>query len=264
MRHDTARCSPVSGRATAFDRRSPRNVPGCGPLVSRPFSDRGEGFLIRDPANAVRPSFRARCTCQRNGGTGALVAVPKLSGETTRDGRCGGKAPDPQSWGQCSEPLLTEELILTTFLEPTEATLDQFVAWLREHRDLPGAPDLFELHSDKIVQRRQGHVKQCFAGVYRFLQEYPDWIDYLATARTNARGLFEPDASLLKDWTAHLRQHRSDENPLYGYQILRNVLRPNLGGVLNKPGGGASGTLKRMFPLVARFVAASQTFQESV
>jgi hypothetical protein len=44
-------------------------------------------------------------------------------------------------------------------LDPTQETLDLFIAWLQKNRSLPGAAYLFELHEDRVVQRRQGHVK---------------------------------------------------------------------------------------------------------
>jgi hypothetical protein len=145
-------------------------------------------------------------------------------------------------------------------VEPTDETLDQFVTWLRAHSTLPGASYLFDLHKDKIVQRRQGHVKQCFAGVFRFIQEYPSWIQHLQTAVTDAKGMLNPSSHLLVDWTAHLQRHATATNRLYSYTTLRKELRPNLGGILKSPGGGASGTLKRMFSVVARFVATHPVF----
>ena len=53
-------------------------------------------------------------------------------------------------------------------IEPVQHHLDSFIGWLAANTEYPGAAYLVELNDDKIVQRRQGHVKQCFAGVYRF------------------------------------------------------------------------------------------------
>jgi hypothetical protein len=58
----------------------------------------------------------------------------------------------------------------------------------------------------------------------------------------------------VNDWSEHLERHGSDGNSLYSYATLRGILKPNLGGVLQGSGGGGSGTLKRMWPLVARFL----------
>src|SRR5271165_6818866 len=65
--------------------------------------------------------------------------------------------------------------------------------------------------------------------------------------------LIDPDEWLLRDWSEHLARHSADVTDLYSYPTLRALLRPNLGGVLPASGGGASGTLKRLFPLVALF-----------
>ncbi len=138
-------------------------------------------------------------------------------------------------------------------LEPTHGTLQSFIAWLKTHQNLAGAAYLSFLHSDKVVQRRQGHVKQCFSGVFRFLQEYPSWIQRLAAAAVSPDGIIDPDEWLLRDWSEHLARHSADVTDLYSYPTLRALLRPNLGGVLPASGGGASGTLKRLFPLVALF-----------
>jgi hypothetical protein len=139
-------------------------------------------------------------------------------------------------------------------IDPTHGTLQSFIAWLKANRHLPGAAYLTVLHSDKVVQRRQGHVKQCFSGVFRFLQEYPSWIQRLAAAAVSPDGIVEPDEWLLRDWSEHLARHAADVTDLYSYATLRALLRPNLGGVLPGAGGGASGTLKRVFPLVALFM----------
>jgi hypothetical protein len=138
-------------------------------------------------------------------------------------------------------------------LDPTRDTLQSFIGWLKANRHLPGAAYLTVLHSDKVIQRRQGHVKQCFSGVFRFLQEFPSWIQRLAAAAVSPDGIMEPDEWLLRDWSEHLARHARDVTDLYSYATLRALLRPNLGGVLPSAGGGASGTLKRIFPLFALF-----------
>jgi hypothetical protein len=133
--------------------------------------------------------------------------------------------------------------------------LDRFVSWLSRHRSYPGSADVVRLHRDKVKQRRQGHVKQSFAGVFRFLGENPRFISELASAPTDEAGLVSPSPSLIRAWTRHLNAHASDVGETYSYQTLRRLLQPNMGGQLQGSGGGASGTLKRMFPLVARYAA---------
>ena len=140
-------------------------------------------------------------------------------------------------------------------IEPEQAHLDSFIQWLANNTQYPGANDLVELNEDRIVQRRQGHVKQCFAGVFRFLQLYPSWIQKLTTAITNDNGIIAPSEELVNDWDEHLRNDAEISTDLFSYATLRGILKPNLGGVLESAGGGASGILKRVWPLVAKHLS---------
>jgi hypothetical protein len=140
-------------------------------------------------------------------------------------------------------------------IDPDQATLDAFIEWLAGHRELPGASYLVMLHGEKVRQRRQGHLKQSFSAVFRFLQEHTPWIQRLAVAATDRDGIYSPDAQLLESWSRHLADHATDQNSLYRYSTLRKELRPSIGGIMTHSGGGASGTLKRVFPLVAKFMS---------
>ncbi|HEY7330651.1 MAG TPA: phospholipase D-like domain-containing protein [Gemmataceae bacterium] len=138
--------------------------------------------------------------------------------------------------------------------EPTDSTLDEFVEWLGNNLNLTGASQLLQRHIDKQRLRQQGHVKQCFAGAFRFFQEYPSWIQRLTHAAETADGLAELHGALLTDWSSHLQTHASAFNDLYSYSTLRKILPPNCGG-LHRGGGGGGKTLKRILPLVARFIS---------
>jgi hypothetical protein len=138
--------------------------------------------------------------------------------------------------------------------EPTPALLEKFVRWLVANRSLEGASHLVKLHQDRVVQRQQGHVKQCFAAVFRFLQAHPSWIQRLSTDAAKASGIMTPSKDLLRDWTAHLKVNRTASNELYKYSTLIAELPPSQGGT-HDTGGGAGTTLKRIFPLVARFLS---------
>jgi phosphatidylserine/phosphatidylglycerophosphate/cardiolipin synthase-like enzyme len=90
-----------------------------------------------------------------------------------------------------SRPLLSEEsrtdkkLRVPDPLGLSAEELDRFVNWLSRHKSYPGSSDVVRLHRDKVRQRRQGHVKQSFAGVFRFLGENPRFISELASAPTS-------------------------------------------------------------------------------
>ncbi len=148
----------------------------------------------------------------------------------------------------------SEEETTEGIVDPIEVTLQSFIQWLIDNQQYAGASDLVELNADTVVQRRQGHVKQCFAGVYRFLQFHPSWIQRLANAATDGDGVHQPNDQLTLDWSQHLLDHAADSNDLYSYMTLRGILKPNLGGTLQGAGGGGSGTLKRAWPLVAKFL----------
>lgn len=140
-------------------------------------------------------------------------------------------------------------------VEPTHELLNEFVQWMGLNRNLPGAVHLLELHKDRVVQRQQGHVKQCFAGAYRFLQEHPSWIQKLTQAAEAGAGMFDPGGALLRDWSFHLQAHATAANELYSYATLRAVLPRSRGGS-HRTGGGASATLRRILPLVASFITS--------
>jgi hypothetical protein len=139
-------------------------------------------------------------------------------------------------------------------LEPTRPILEEFVQWLVRNPGLPGAAQVATHHSEKKIRRQQGHVKQCFSGVFRFLQEHPAWIQPLTAIAGTPDGLRALGASLLTDWSSHLQAHANAHSDFYSYATLRRILTQTCGG-LHEGGGGGDATLKRVFPLVARFIS---------
>ena len=138
--------------------------------------------------------------------------------------------------------------------DPTEDDLDAFVTWLREHTDLPGAEMLIARKDN--LQRLSGKFNQSFYGVYRFLSESPQYTNRLSTELDKMQGddIFAFDDSEITDaWANHLDEHALDRTPFFSYPTLRGYLTPRLGGTLTGGGGGGS-TLKRMMPVVARYL----------
>jgi len=145
-------------------------------------------------------------------------------------------------------------------IQPTSTypVLETFVEWLENHRELPGAEVLLDRHYNISGQNLTGHFRQSFYGAYRFLCEYPNYVDNLSRALSALEpdDIYPPDDELLDRWTTFLDGHATEQGEGYDFAILRGILPPNLGGT-RLGGGGGSSTLKRMLPLVARFVEES-------
>ena len=65
--------------------------------------------------------------------------------------------------------------------------------------------------------------------------------------------VYQPNSLIANAWLEHVDTHATDVGVRYNYSILRGILPPSLGGT-RLGGGGGSSTLKRMFPLIARFL----------
>ena len=143
----------------------------------------------------------------------------------------------------------------TATADPDEDDLDTFVAWLKDHASLPGADMLIQRKVHNL-QRLSGKFNQSFYGSLRFLTERPEYIDRLASSLD---GMASDDIYAFDDteisaaWTHHLDEHALDRTASYSYPTLRGYLAPQLGGTLTGGGGGGS-TLKRMLPLVGRYL----------
>jgi len=140
----------------------------------------------------------------------------------------------------------------------TYPALEMFVEWLKNHRQLAGAEVLLDRHYNTSGQNLTGHFRQSFYGAYRFLCEYPEYVDNLSRPLSGLEpdDIYQPDDDLLDRWTTFLDDHATEHAEGYDFAILRGILPPNLGGT-RLGGGGGSSTLKRMLPLVARFVEES-------
>ena len=117
--------------------------------------------------------------------------------------------------------------------------------------------------SNAIIQRiegldnLQGHVKQCFYGAVRFFSEFPRFVaEISATPRDS---LYDLTDEIRTQWRDFLRKHENetDEKREFYFRTLINCLPPSAGGT-RAGGGGASPTLKRVFPVVARMLQASE------
>lgn len=100
----------------------------------------------------------------------------------------------------------------------------------------------------------QGHVKHCYYGSIRFLSEFPQFRGEIKdTPGDSLYGFTSPDVQT--SWRDFLRRHANeiDEERAFSFRTLRVYLPPSLGGICSG-GGGGSGTLKRVLPVVARML----------
>lgn len=144
---------------------------------------------------------------------------------------------------------------VTPLQEPTREDLDGFVRWLRSRTDLPGAQALVNRHDNTDGQNLTGHFKQSFFASLRFLREHSDLQQSLSEALSHLRAddVYQLDTAINDAWLQHVDQYATVRGDGYSYAVLRGILPPTLGGT-RLGGGGGSGTIKRMLPLVARFI----------
>jgi hypothetical protein len=103
----------------------------------------------------------------------------------------------------------------------------------------------------------QGHVKHCYYGTIQFLLEHPKLISEIAA--TPGESLYDfSKPSVRTQWRDFLYKHEKeiDKKLGFSFRTLRVYLPPSLGGICSG-GGGGSGTLKRVFPVVARMLQVS-------
>ncbi|OQB75195.1 MAG: hypothetical protein BWX92_02777 [Deltaproteobacteria bacterium ADurb.Bin135] len=133
--------------------------------------------------------------------------------------------------------------------------MGKFVEWLKKNLNLSGADVLYERYQNTGGQNLTGHFKQSYYGVSNFLLENKEHIQILSLQLNSLKSsdVFQPGKDLLDAWLEYLDIHATDKGDAYDYAILRGIIPPNLGGT-RLGGGGGSSTLKRMFPLVARFI----------
>jgi hypothetical protein len=147
---------------------------------------------------------------------------------------------------------------------PSIYEVKQFGSWLLMNQELPGAALLYSHYSNPKTggQNRQGHFKQSFAAAYRFLCESPEQIPALSASLdtlANVDGKLDIQSNpVCPSWIKHLQAHKNNKGEDWDYSVLRRHLPDSLGGARGdeskRDGGGGSGTLQRMLPLVARYM----------
>lgn len=130
-----------------------------------------------------------------------------------------------------------------SFIEPMDDEVPRTI--LDHHRNLSG-------------QQRQGHVKQSYYALVRFLSDSTG-AQYMSELRAIPLDKYprsKLSASFVDAWVTFVDEHAAtqDSDLDYSFSILRNVLPEHMGGYLTN-GGGGIGTFTRMVPLVARFLS---------
>lgn len=144
-------------------------------------------------------------------------------------------------------------------IKPVKSTeLKKFILWLKSNKKLAGSQMLIARHENINGQNLQGHLRQCFFGTLRFLLENPTLQLPLSSALSLLRGndVYQMTDQISDAWLKHIDRHATDSGDGYDYAILRGILPPSVGGTRIGGGGGIS-TLKRMLPLVARYLQES-------
>ena len=134
--------------------------------------------------------------------------------------------------------------------------LDAFISWLRKNRNVLGAKTILSQHDNTEGQNRQGHVSQCFYGSVLFFKENPDSMQNFAD---NLKIQTNPDMpkmpnDLKRKWARFLSSNRNVSNHRFDMSVTYNVLPDGWGGCLYG-GGGASGSIRRLLPLVAHWIS---------
>ena len=144
-------------------------------------------------------------------------------------------------------------------VEEDMPAIKDYATWLESNQRLPGAEVLLDRLNNLSGQNLTGHVRQSYYAVVRFLQVSPGHIERLNRELDSLRpkDILQPDDELGADWIRHLDEHATERGEGWDYAVLRGILPSNLGGT-RTGGGGGSSTLKRMLPLVARFLRLQQ------
>ena len=97
----------------------------------------------------------------------------------------------------------------------------------------------------------QGHVKQAFYGVQRFLQENPLFIARIA--QTDVNSLYPLEGNIRRSWKRFLNMYKSEKGTDYDIGVLYNQTPTKYGGRTVSGGGGIT-YIRRSFPIVARMM----------
>jgi len=140
-------------------------------------------------------------------------------------------------------------------LQIEQVEMDTYVEWLRGNQDLAGTNVLIRRHDNTDGNNLTGHFRQCFYSVCNFLQLNPGYVPNLCSKLEglDQSDIFQPEGAFFEGWIDHIDDFATFSCEHYSYSILRGILPPGLGGT-RTGGGGASSTLKRIFPLVALFL----------
>jgi hypothetical protein len=118
------------------------------------------------------------------------------------------------------------------------------------------AADILMIARNSDHNNNGGKVKHAFYGVQRFLQEYPQHMDFVKNLPPDE--WFDVAHSPIEDdWRAFLLQNEAEDNEAYQYSLAtlrRTYLTPSSGGTLVGGGGGVN-ELKRVWASVGRLVA---------
>lgn len=145
-------------------------------------------------------------------------------------------------------------------VEPNRSDMEDFVRWLRDNEELAGAAILLRRHDNADGQNLTGHFKQSFFASMRFLSEHPQLREPLSGEldHLGPDEVYQMDTPNVTElWLDHLDAHALDSGDDYSYPTLRGILPPSVGGTRLGGGGGVS-TIKRMLPLVARFILENE------
>lgn len=172
-----------------------------------------------------------------------------------RRGREGNEADELEPAQRALDQMLNYGEEAQELPEPDASVMNDFVAWLRQRPNLPGAQIMVSRHDNTDGHNLTGHFRQCFYATVRFLQERPQDQTSLSQEldALETDDVYQPAARIADSWLEHVDAHATDTGHSYSYSVLRGILPPSLGGT-RLGGGGGSSTLKRMLPLVARFL----------
>lgn len=138
----------------------------------------------------------------------------------------------------------------------TGQDLKQFIKWLEDYENkLAGARIVLRRHENADGQNLTGHVKQSFYGTLLFLRENEHLINVLSSEldKLGTETIYDPQPAILDAWSDFLEANQNEKTDIYSFETLAGILPPALGGRRLHGGGGVS-TLKRMLPLVARYL----------
>jgi len=130
--------------------------------------------------------------------------------------------------------------------------LDDFVAMLRDHTDLPGAQVVIDRHTNANGDNLTGHVKQSVAAAQHFLNSRPDVLNACVACLDGIERNAVPALTdeVVDAWVAFFDEHADYRDENCDFAVLRGILPPGLGGT-RTGGGGGSSTFKRVLPLMA-------------